>query len=162
MYLNFWRLLCKNQPMNSNSDILQSCLWFNTQISLEPLYYLNWTKKEILFVGDLVKPNGEVIKPAETENFYRLKVNGFYHYRIKSLINVSMKKHKKEYSLEFIQPNYPVQLKTLIVPNKDVKNFIKVSIIKKLIFLFIRVSGGVSFQQMMTFGKLYLERVLNQ
>ena len=82
--------------MNSNSDILQSCLWFNTQISLEPLYYLSWTKKGILFVGDLVKANGEAIKPAEIENFYRLKVNGFYHYRIKSLINVFMKKHKKE------------------------------------------------------------------
>ena len=79
--------------MNSNTDILQSSLWFNTQISLEHLFYLSWAKKGILFVGDLVKSNGEVMKPAEIGNIYGIKVNGFC--RIKSLINVFLKKHKK-------------------------------------------------------------------
>ena len=95
----YWRLLCKNQPMNSNSDILQSRLWFKTQISLEPFYYLSWAKKQILFVGDLVKPNGKIMKPSEIENIYRLKVNSFYHYRVKSLINIFMKKYKKRIPL---------------------------------------------------------------
>ena len=90
---------------------------------IEPLYHLSWAKKGVLYVGGFVKPNIEVMKPAEIKNIYRLKVNDFYHYRIKSLINLFMKKQKKEDSLDFIQPSYPVQLKTLIVSKQGCQKF---------------------------------------
>ena len=72
---SYWKLLCKNHPINSHSDILQSCLWYIAQISSEALYYRIWVKKGIFYVGDLLKPSGEIMNLTEIENTYDLSVN---------------------------------------------------------------------------------------
>ena len=36
----YWSSLTNNLILNSNSDIVQSCLWYNVHISSENLYYL--------------------------------------------------------------------------------------------------------------------------
>ena len=47
-----------------------------------------WVKKGIFYVGDLLKPCGEVMNLTETENTYDLRVNTFlYNYRLKILLN---------------------------------------------------------------------------
>ena len=35
---NSWKILCKLQKVASNSDIMQSCIWHNVNISKTPLY----------------------------------------------------------------------------------------------------------------------------
>ena len=122
---SYWKILCKNHLINSNSDILQSCLWYNAQISSEPLYYRTWVKKGIFYVGDLLKPSGEIMNLTEIENTYDLRVNTFLYYRLKILLNRFVQRYKQQDYFNFIQPTYSLQLKTLISSKQGCQKFYK-------------------------------------
>ena len=76
----YWSSLINNLVLNSNSDIVQSCLWYNAHISSENLCYLIWAEEGILFVGDLLLLNGEILKLKDIEIIFRITVNTFYYH----------------------------------------------------------------------------------
>ena len=100
----FWSSLTNNLVLNSNSDIVQSCLWYNALISSENRYYPNWAEKGILFVGDLLLTNGEILKLKEIERIFKININTFYYHRIKLLLKNFIENNKKDYSFTSTQP----------------------------------------------------------
>ena len=42
------------------------------------MYYPTWAKKGILFVGDVLTPNGEIMQIDEIERNFGLAVNHFF------------------------------------------------------------------------------------
>ena len=90
----YWQLLGESYITNSNSDIVQSSLWYNSQISSEELFYPEWAKKGILFVGDILLSNGELLEHNDIENKFSISINIFYYHRIKLLLKVLSKRTK--------------------------------------------------------------------
>ena len=82
----YWSSLTNNLVLNSNSDIVQSCLWYNVHISSENLDYPLGAEKGILFAGDLLLSNGEILKLKDIERIFKITVNTFYYHRIKLLL----------------------------------------------------------------------------
>ena len=109
----YWSSLTNNLVLNSSSDIVQSCLWYNVHISSENLYYPLWAEKGILFVGDLLLSNGEILKLKDIERIFKITVNTFYYHRIKLLRKNFIENNKKERSFASTQPFYPFHLKCL-------------------------------------------------
>ena len=77
-------------------------LWFNSQISRDTLYFSDWEQKGIQIVGDLVNENGEIKAYEQIKHTYGVKFNILNYYRIRGLLKVFIKKHKKgeEFSLD--------------------------------------------------------------
>ena len=109
----YWSSLTNSLALNSNSDIVQSCLWYNAHISSENLYYPMWAEKGILFVGDLLLSNGEILKLKDIERIFKITINTFYYYRIKLLLKTFIETNKKDCSFASTQPIYPFHLKCL-------------------------------------------------
>ena len=91
----FWSFLTTNLVLNSNSDTVQSCLWYYAHISSENLYYPIWAEKGILFVGDLLLSNGEILKLKDIERIFKITVNTFCYHRIKLLHKNFIENNKK-------------------------------------------------------------------
>ena len=47
---DFWQELCHQQKVMSNADIMQSCLWYNNQLSDTTLFIDKWFKSGINLV----------------------------------------------------------------------------------------------------------------
>ena len=92
----YWSSLTNNLVLNSNSDIVQSCLWYNAHISSENLYYPNWAETVILFIGDLLLANGDILKLKEIERIFKITINAFYYHRIKLLLKNFIENNKKK------------------------------------------------------------------
>ena len=106
----YWNQFCYQIEITSNEDISHSCIWYNPQISKEDMYYPTWAKKGILFVGDILTPNGEIMQMNEIKTKFNLLINHFYYYRIKSLLRDFIKLNQKAVNFSITQPFYPVHL----------------------------------------------------
>lgn len=113
----YWQLLGKGYPLKSNRDIIQSSIWYNPQITSEELLYPEWAKKGILFVGDLLHPNGELLDHNQIENKFNLDVNAFYYHRIKLLLKKFIKKNTDNNVFDVVQPFFPHHLSCLNANN---------------------------------------------
>ena len=72
-----------------------------------------WAEKGILFVGDLLLSNGEILKLKDIERIFKITINTFYYYRIKLLLKTFIETNKKDCSFASTQSIYPFHLKCL-------------------------------------------------
>ena len=92
--LEYWTDFCfKNKPL-TNSEILQSCLWYNRQISKHTLYYPVWHKKGINLVGDIINYDGIAVSETELNSTYNFTCNSIEYHRMKLLVNKFLKTKK--------------------------------------------------------------------
>ena len=74
-----WGDFCSKQTPEDNSDIIQSSLWFNSQISRDTMCFPDWQKNGIQLVGDLVDNNGKIISygliSTPCESFWQRTLN---------------------------------------------------------------------------------------
>ena len=70
-----WAYVGKELKINSNSDIMQSCLWYNKHISENQMFLPLWFKKGIYTVGDITDSSGKVLGLVEINAKFNLKVN---------------------------------------------------------------------------------------
>ena len=55
-----WSDLCKRQEITNNTDLLQSCIWYNSKISKNPIYFPDWFNHVIYYVRDLLDAEGKM------------------------------------------------------------------------------------------------------
>ena len=106
----YWQLLGESYIPNSNSGIIQSSLWYNPQISPEEIFYPEWAKKGILFVGDVLLPDGELLEHNDIENKFSISINSFYYHRIKFLLKNFIKKNTDNQHFDTTKPFFPHHL----------------------------------------------------
>ena len=64
-----WQILCRKQQPISNSDLMNTSIWYNPKISREPLYFSKWFNAGVLQLGDILNDKGKI------ESFETLQKN---------------------------------------------------------------------------------------
>ena len=57
-----WALLSQKQQITTNSDILHSCLWYNSKIHKGDVFLPSWFNKGIYLIGDILSSDGKLSK----------------------------------------------------------------------------------------------------
>ena len=65
----------QKQPITSYSDILHSCLWYNSKMFKSDVFFPSWVKKGIYVVGDILSSDGNIMERNEIELKYDFKIN---------------------------------------------------------------------------------------
>ena len=113
-----WVKYSNKVKMENNSDILAAPIWYNPDISQTTLFFPQWFKHGITYIGDLIKNDWSFLSELEIEKIYGFKPTNFLeHFRLKTLCDSLVKKHKNKESCIFEKPCIPKTLS--IVFNKS-------------------------------------------
>ena len=116
--LQSWQLLSKKCIVQTNNDIMNSCIWFNQKLTSDPLYLSPWYKNGIYCIGDIIDNNGEVERIEEIKKRYSFNVNILDYYRIRRLVQNYISKSKFGSIFEYARPVYPFHIKILTKSKK--------------------------------------------
>ena len=86
-----WQILCRSQQVSNNLDILNSCLWYNPQISKEEMYFSSWFRKGIFLIGDIVNEHGQILPIEALKKKYNFNPNVLDFHRINFLVQKFIK-----------------------------------------------------------------------
>ena len=126
--INCWQEFSKKCKFKSNSDILNSCIWYNQKLTREPLYLPSWYKHGIYCVGDIVDSGGKIQSIDQLKNIYGLNVNVLDYYRVKLSVQGLIKKNKFDDNFNYKRPVHPFHLKVLMKSKKGCRDFYDVLI----------------------------------
>ena len=115
----YWSELCALQPIKTNEDICNSSIWFNKQLSARYNFHLNWSRKGINFISDIIDDNGNVLSHENLRERYQINVNFLHYYSIQRIVKAFIEKHKNENYFATVKPCIPCHLKTLV---KTIRN----------------------------------------
>ena len=118
-----WILFCRNQTVKSGKDLLSSSLWCNRQISSDNIFYVNWFKKGITVLADLLNSSGNFLDPGELKIKYNLKFNILNYYTVKHLVTQFMKNNRLLLKEKLERPHVPFHINVLLNFEKGSKNF---------------------------------------
>ena len=127
-----WAQFCRQRTPENNSELIQSPLWFNSQISNVTLFLPKWQNKGITIIDDIVNPQGDILNCEEIKNMYQLRNIEFDYYRVRSLIRTFINKYKIGNNFVCEKPHIPTHIKILTKPNKVSRDFYQQQ--NKLIF----------------------------
>ena len=118
-----WLVMCQNNTVTCNQDILSSTLWFNKQISVNKLFYPDWFANAISTVADVVDSTGKVIDLESLNKKYNIRINILNYYTVKKFVNKFVVSHKKGENFEITRPFIPYHAEVLFDPQKGSKKF---------------------------------------
>ena len=121
--LRNWMLICERNTVTCNQDILHSALWFNKHISVNKIYFPDWSAKSISTVADIVDSTGKVMDLHLLKKKYNIRINILNYYTIKKSVNKFVESHKKGENFETIRPFIPFHSETLYNSGKGSKTF---------------------------------------
>ena len=77
-------------PINK-SNIMQENLWLNKYITIEnkPIIWVKWLEKGILFIDDLLEPNGQFLSQTQLKLKYNISCNFIEHLQIRQAIPIA-------------------------------------------------------------------------
>ena len=78
-----WAYVGKQLRINSNSDIMQSCLWYYKHISVNQMFLPLWFKAGIYTVDDITDSSGKVLGLAEINAKFNLNVNFLHYFKLR-------------------------------------------------------------------------------
>jgi len=111
----------------SNKSWLSMPIWYNDKLSKEILYLPKWFKKGIFWIGDVIGNNGQVLSKEDISNKYNLMEINFLEYlRVRTSVNLYVKKVKFNNDYSFEQPIMPTNLKVLLKSKKGSKDIYKI------------------------------------
>ena len=120
-----WALLSQKQRIITNSDILHSCLWYNSKIYKGDVFLPKWFNKGIYLIVDILSSDGKMIKNAEIELKYNFKINFLNYFTVRSGLNDFLKQywHKDSTTCNYTRPSIPTHMKPLIRSHSSCKHF---------------------------------------
>ena len=122
-----WQTVIKKQDYTCKSDILNSCIWYNSKISKECLYYPTWFQRGIVLVGDIISSDGKIYDVATIEKIYNMKINLLEFFRVKLLVKKFIEKNAMIYRdpYNYIKPSIPCHVQILLKAKKGCQVFYK-------------------------------------
>ena len=61
--------------ITNNTDLLQSCIWYNSKISKNPIYFPDWFNHGIYYVRDLLDAEGKMLTYEHLKMKYNCSLN---------------------------------------------------------------------------------------
>ena len=89
-----WVLVCKNQVVTSNQDILRSSLWLNNDINVK-MFFPDWFASGIQTVADIVDASGKVADLESIKRKFNLRINILNYYTVKKSVEKFIESHRK-------------------------------------------------------------------
>ena len=123
MSLNWSKLYQLNIP-KTNQELLQSCIWYNSHFSKEPLFFATWVKKGIMFVGDMITEEDTTMTLESMRFIYNVNINILHYFRIIKLIKSFTSDFKDENPIKLQHPNCPFHLQILLRHKRGTEKFI--------------------------------------
>ena len=59
--LKDWQTLIRIQQPQNDCDLLRNCIWYNSQVSKNMIFFPDWYKKGIYLVDDITNSDGKLI-----------------------------------------------------------------------------------------------------
>ena len=115
----YWSELCAKQKIKSNEDICNSSIWFNKQLGARYTFYLNWSRKGINVINDIIDNRGNVLSQDTLTERYKININFLHYYSIKRLVKAFIEKHKKGNNFVCTKPYVPFHLKIIMNSMKN-------------------------------------------
>ena len=157
-----WQILCRSQQVSNNLDILNSCLWYNPQISKEEMYFSIWFRKGIFLIGDIVNEHSQILPIEALKKKYNFNPNVLDFHRIKLLVQKFIKIFKTGDLFNYTKPARPFHLQILFKSKKGCGDFYKI-LLKDIVKGPIEVKNGNHWlvKIKMIFGEQFIKFVLN-
>ena len=118
-----WKTFCQRNIPSNNTEIAQSCLWYNSLLSDTLLYFPNWHRKGINFVGDILKTNGNIMTREEMEDIYHFPINFLNYYKVCHSVIKFIQTFKKSDEFPIQKPFLPVNVKSLLISGKGCQSY---------------------------------------
>ena len=78
-----WQILCGKQEPISNSDLMNTSIWYNPKILREPPYFSNWFNAGVSLLGDVLNDKGKIESFETLQKRNSINCNILDYYRIK-------------------------------------------------------------------------------
>ena len=119
-----WAHMCHSQKPISNSEILQNCIWYNSQVFKSPTFFLDWFKRGISLSGDITDTEGELLTFKHLKSKFNANLNIVNYYTVRQSVKMFMAQYKQPNQLWQLElPTYPLHLKVLLNKQKSCKKF---------------------------------------
>ena len=121
--LMYWYNFCQNNFIKYNSQIMSTPIWCNPKISKNNLFLSHWYKKGIIYIGDIVDNDGNILSQNSiSTKFDFYNINFLEYFRVRSCLNEFIDKFKKDEYFSFHVPCIPNHLETLLRQRKGSRN----------------------------------------
>ena len=121
--LRDWQALNKIQQEQNESELLRNCIWYNSKISKNTIFFPDWYKKGIYLVNDIINTEGNVLSIRDLKNKFNINVNILNYYTIKAKIEIYMSKYRLLGNLTLERPTYPFHFDVLFKVKSGCKNY---------------------------------------
>ena len=119
--LKAWNILNKQLKAKEDQEILRYCIWYNSKISKDPIFFADWHKRGIYFLHDILNSDGHMLEIGQLNQKFQIRINILNYYTMKFKIQTFLANQKtlKDYRIE--QPAYPFHLDVLFKSQKGIK-----------------------------------------
>ena len=121
--LRDWQTLNKIQKGQNDYELLRNCMWYKSQISKNTIFFLDWYKKGIYLVNDIINTDDKLISIRDLKNKFNINVNILNYYTIKAKVELFTSKYKLLGNLTLERPSYPFHLDVLFKAKRGSKNY---------------------------------------
>ena len=115
-----WSILL-HKTDTTNFEPLTCPIWYNPQISSEPIFYSHWYKAGIIIPLDLLNHDGKIKTLDEIKLNFNIKSNFLEYFRIKSCLSRYLS--TCDVNMLLPRPFLPPMLKILLSKNKGCRQF---------------------------------------
>ena len=121
--LNVWKTLINTKRPTNNHEILRSCIWYNSTISKNPLFFPDWYMKGIYVVDDIIKNDSKLISSTDLNRKFGINLNILNYYTMKAKLAPLLSNHLHSVTPEVQRPIYPFHLDVLFKSKHGCKEF---------------------------------------
>ena len=90
--LKDWQTLIKEQQPQNDCELLRNCIWYNSHVSKNMIFFPDWYKKGIYFVDDIINSDDKLINMRDLNKKYNINVNILNYYTMKAKLALFMSK----------------------------------------------------------------------
>ena len=117
--------LYKRQKIKDNTDLLQTCIWYNSKIFKNPIYFPDWFNHGIYYVQDLLDTEGKMLTYNQLKVKYECSLNILNYYTVRLEIMKYLSGKNISYS-SLMGPVYPSHMKLFVQSQHGCKMFYEI------------------------------------
>ena len=121
--LKDWQTLIRIQQPQNDCELLRNCIWYNSQVSKNMIFFPDRYKKGIYLVDDITNSDGKLISIRDLNKKYNINVNILNYYTIKVKIELFTSKYRLFGSSTLERPTYPFHLDALFKSKSGCKHY---------------------------------------
>ena len=116
----------EKQLPKTNSEILKSSIWYNSNICNRQTYFPDWYNKGIYLIGDIINSSGTMINFETLKDTFGCNFNILNYCTIKAKVMSFIKKCQVENTFYFERPATPYHLQIFLHAHQGCKRYYKI------------------------------------